>query len=275
MASLPELAAMDDPPIKSMSSPGPHVYGSDKSVQAGISPDQSGDRGLLAGTRTRNRRFLVANAPNFSACNAHRGPRFLGIQRQTKSVPKWIDSDSWLALGFALHRDEGVKMAENESCSKWAPDHSSRHRQGSRTKESLLRGEKNILELISMGAPLSGVLNKLCAIISLQIGDVVSVILPTDEQDLHAIMQDALQFGLHVFWSASVPLRNEDVLGTFQMYCCVPRSPTPFELQLIVRVTHLAALAIRRHNNEQDFERFCRNWMNTMRRDTYGQVYLN
>ena len=262
-------------PIRCMSSPGAHVYGPDKGVQTGISPDQSGDRGLLAGTRTGNRQFLVANAPNFSACNAYWATKFLGVQKQTKSVPKWIDSDCWLALRSVLHRDEGVKMAENESCSKWALDHSSRHRQGSSTKESLLRGEKNILELISMGAPLPGVLNKLCAIISLQIGDVVAVILPTDEQDLDAIMQDALQFGLHVFWSASVPLRNQDVLGTFQMYCCVPRSPTPFELQLIVRVTHLAALAIRRHNNEQDFDRFCRNWTNTMRRDTYGQVYFN
>lgn len=166
-------------------------------------------------------------------------------------------------------------MAENESCSEWAPNHSSHHRQGSGTKESLLRGEKNILELISMGAPLPGVLNKLCATINLQIGDVVSVILPADEQDLPTIMQDALQFGLYVFWSASVPLRNEDVLGTFQMYCCVPRSPTPFELQLIVRVTHLAALAIRRHNDERDFERFCEVWTNTLRRDAHGQIYLN
>ena len=194
---------------------------------------------------------------------------------KTKSVSKGTDSDCWLALRFALHRGEVARMAENESCSKWAPNHSSRHRQGSGTKESLLRGEKGILELISMGAPLPGVLNKLCATINLQIGDVVSVILSTDEQDLHTITQNALQFGLHVFWSASVPLRNEDVLGTFQMYCCVPRSPTPFELQLIVRVTHLAALAIRRHNDEQDFERFCKHWANTLRRDAHGQIYLN
>jgi hypothetical protein len=63
-------------------------------------------------------------------------------------------------------------MAENESCSKCATNYSSRHRQGSGTKENLLRGEKGILELISMGAPLPGVLNKLCVAISLQIGEV-------------------------------------------------------------------------------------------------------
>ena len=134
--------------------------------------------------------------------------------------------------------------------------------------------KRGILELISMDAPIPGVLNKLCAAISLQIGEVVSVILPTDEQDLHTITQNVMQFGLHVFWSANVPLRNEDVLGTFQMYCCVPRSPTPFELQLIERVTHLAALAIRRHNDEEDFERFSRDWMSA-RRNSNERVYLN
>jgi hypothetical protein len=50
-----------------------------------------------------------------------------------------------------------------------------------------------------MGAPISEVLNKLCAAISLQVCEVVSVILPTDEQDLHTITQNAMQFGLHVF----------------------------------------------------------------------------
>jgi hypothetical protein len=165
-------------------------------------------------------------------------------------------------------------MTENESCSKWAPNHSSWHRQSSGAKQSLLRGEKGILELISIGAPLPELLNKLCATINLQIGDVVSVILSTDEQDLHTITQSALQIGLHVFWSASVPLRNEDVLGTFQMYCCVPRSPTPSELQLIERVTHLAAVAIQRHNDEEDFERFSRD-RPSAQRDSHEQVYLN
>jgi hypothetical protein len=81
------------------------------------------------------------------------------------------------------------------------------HRQYPGKKGTLLRGEDSILELISMGAPLPGVLNKLCAAIDLQIGNVVSVILPADDQehDLHSITRSALQFGLHVFWSASIP----------------------------------------------------------------------
>lgn len=161
-------------------------------------------------------------------------------------------------------------MAENAANNKWTSNRPSWHRQCSHKKETLLRGEATILELISQGAPLPGVLNNLCAAIDLQIGNVVSVILPPGDHELDTNAKNALQFGLHVFWSASVPLRNEDVLGTFQMYCCVPRSPTPFELQLIERVTHLAALAIRRHNDEQDFESLAR--IGRIRRDETRMV---
>jgi hypothetical protein len=165
-------------------------------------------------------------------------------------------------------------MAEGESCTKKAPNQLSLCRQSSGKKETLLRGETSILDLISMGAPLPGVLNRLCTAIDLQIGNVVSVILPADDQELHTVTRNAVQFGLKVFWSASIPLRNEDVLGSLQMYCCVSRPPTPFELQLIERVTHLAALAIQRHNDEEAFETFSRDW-SSARRALNERVYLN
>jgi hypothetical protein len=165
-------------------------------------------------------------------------------------------------------------MAEGESCTKWAPNQLSLRRQSSGKKDTLLRGEKSILELISMGAPLPGVLNRLCAAIDLQIGNVVSVILPADDRELQTVTRNAVQFGLKVFWSASIPLRNEDVLGSLQMYCCVSRPPTPFELQLIERVAHLASLAIKRHNDEEDLESFSRDWMSA-RRALTERVYLN
>jgi hypothetical protein len=165
-------------------------------------------------------------------------------------------------------------MAEGESRTKPASNRLSLRRQFSGKKETLLRGEKSILELISMGAPLPGVLNRLCAAIDLQIGNVVSVILPADGQELHIATHSAVQFGLQVFWSASIPLRNEEVLGSLQMYCCVSRPPTPFELQLIERVTHLAALAIQRHNDEEDFETFSRDWTSA-RTDLNERVYWN
>jgi hypothetical protein len=165
-------------------------------------------------------------------------------------------------------------MDERESRAKRAPNEFLLHRQSSCKNETLLRGEKSILELISMRTPLPAVLNRLCAAIDLQIGNVVSVILPADDRELHTVTQSAMQFGLQVFWSASIPLRNEDVLGSLQMYCCVSRPPTPFELQLIERVSHLAALAIQRHNDEEGFEKFSRDWTSA-RRDLNERIYLN
>jgi hypothetical protein len=166
-------------------------------------------------------------------------------------------------------------MPKNESCVRWAPNQASLHHQDLNKRETLLRGETSIVELISIGAPLPGVLNKLCAAIDLQIGNVVSVILHSENRELHAITRNALQFGLQVFWSASIPLRNEEFLGSLQMYCCVSRSPTPLELQLIDRVTQLAALAIQRHNDEETFDIFSRNRKRAPRRGLRELVYLN
>jgi GAF domain-containing protein len=165
-------------------------------------------------------------------------------------------------------------MAEGKSCTRQGTNQFLLHRQSSCKKETLWRGENSILDLISMGTPLPAVLNGLCAAIDLQIGDVVSVILPADDQEPHTVTNAPGPFGLQVFWSASIPLRNEDVLGSLQIYCCVSRPPTQLELQLIERVTHLAALAIQRHNDEEDFERFSRDWISA-RRDSNEWVYLN
>jgi len=164
-------------------------------------------------------------------------------------------------------------MDERESRPKRAPNEFL-HWPSSGKNETLLRGEKSILELISMRTPLPTVLNRLCAAIDLQIGNVVSVILPADDQELHTVTRSAVQFGLQVFWSASIPLRNEDALASLQMYCCVSRPPTPFELQLIERVSQLAALAIQRHNDEEDFAKFSRDWTSA-RRDLNERIYLN
>jgi len=143
------------------------------------------------------------------------------------------------------------------------------------TKQTLLHGENGILELISMGAPLPGVLNRLCVAVDLQIATLVSVITLADDQahDLSTITKRAARFGLHVFWSASIPLRDEAPLGWLEMYNCVSRDPVPLELQLIERVTHLAALAIQRHNHGEDFQSPSSNW--TSRRPSHQRGYLN
>jgi hypothetical protein len=166
-------------------------------------------------------------------------------------------------------------MAKNEPRKECVRNQASLRRRGCVQKEPLLRGEKIILAMISMGAPLPRVLNKLCEAIDVQIGNVVSVILPAEGKDLHTITRNTLQFGLHVFWSASIPLRNKDVLGSLQMYGCVSRSPTPLELQLIHRVTHLAGLAIKQHNDDGEFEALSKNWAIAQRRGAHERVCLN
>jgi hypothetical protein len=131
--------------------------------------------------------------------------------------------------------------------------------------------------LISTGAPLAEILNNLCTAIDLQIGNIVSVmLLPDDtERDFKTIASGALQFGLHLYWSADIPLRDEDVLGSFEMYCCVPRTPTAFELKLIHRATHLAALAIQRYYGDDDLSSACSAWKRALERRSNEAAQLN
>ena len=74
------------------------------------------------------------------------------------------------------------------------------------------------MDLISTGAPLPEILNNLCTTVDLQVGNIVSVmLLPDDtERDFNTIAKGALQFGLHLYWSADIALRDEDVLGIFR-----------------------------------------------------------
>ena len=50
------------------------------------------------------------------------------------------------------------------------------HRQPTDNRRCQVVGERQILELISLGAPLPGILNKLCMMIDVRIGNVVSII---------------------------------------------------------------------------------------------------
>jgi len=148
---------------------------------------------------------------------------------------------------------------------------------GTGKRQTDLLGEKSILDLISTGAPLAEILNNLCTAIDLQIGNIVSVmLLPDDtERDFKTIARGALQFGLHLYWSADIPLGDEDVLGSLEMYCCIPRSPTAFELKLIQRATHLAALAIQRYYGDEDLSSACSAWKRALERRSNEAALLN
>lgn len=168
-------------------------------------------------------------------------------------------------------------MTEDETRIKWAARHSPLHGRGAGMKQTDLLGEKSILDLISTGAPLAEVLNNLCTAINLQIGNIVSVMLLPDDtkRDFKTIASGALQFGLHLYCSADIPLRDEDVMGTFEMYCCIPRTPTAFELKLIQRATHLAALAIRRYYGDEDLSSACSAWKRALERRSNEAAQLN
>lgn len=120
-----------------------------------------------------------------------------------------------------------------------------------------LVGERQIIELISLGAPLPGILNKLCMMIDVRIGNVVSVVsLPeTDENHNCSITRSALQVGLEVFSSSAILAPDRTLLGTLEIYGCDPRRPTPHEYHLINHVVYLASLALQRFKPDDDFER--------------------
>jgi hypothetical protein len=138
-----------------------------------------------------------------------------------------------------------------------APEQSWIDRHCNDSRRSELAGERHILELISLGAPLPGILNKLCTALDVQIGNVVSLVLPSDPEAncLWSITQCAVQVGLHFFASADILGREKTRLGTLEIYSCDPRQPTWAEYQLIERVVHLAAIALQRHHDDDNFER--------------------
>jgi hypothetical protein len=114
-------------------------------------------------------------------------------------------------------------------------------------------GERQILELISLGAPLPGILNRLCIVIDVQIGDVISLVSLADEEENHfcAVTQRAVEVGLDVFSSTGILSVEQTLLGTLDIYARDSRRPTQDEYELIERVSHVAAIALQRHADEQ------------------------
>jgi hypothetical protein len=84
----------------------------------------------------------------------------------------------------------------------------------------------------------------ICAALNLQMGNVVSLVLLSDDQE-HAtltIAQSAAHFGLSVFRCVAIVSPSEELLGTLEAYCCFPGTPTPSDDKLIERTAHLARL---------------------------------
>jgi PAS domain S-box-containing protein len=61
----------------------------------------------------------------------------------------------------------------------------------------------------------------------------------------------ARQAGLRACWSTPIFASEGRVLGTFALYYREPRSPSPADLEIIARATHVAGLAIQRQELDQ------------------------
>jgi hypothetical protein len=120
------------------------------------------------------------------------------------------------------------------------------HRQSTDHRRCPVVGERQILELISLGAPLPGILNKLCMMIDVRIGNVVSIISLPDQAENHlcSMTHSALQVGLDIFSSSEILSPDRIFLGVLEIFGCDQRRPTMLESHLIDHITYLAALAL-------------------------------
>jgi hypothetical protein len=150
-------------------------------------------------------------------------------------------------------------MNRNKSRTHYLLTVSRPHRRRNGTSRRLLVREEQIVELISLGAPLPGILNKLCNTIDVQIGNVVSLVLLPDEpnQDLLSIAHLATECGLSVFSSRSILSSQGGLLGTLQIYSCDQRHPNSDEERLITQVVYLAAVALQRDEHAAEFAKNC------------------
>jgi hypothetical protein len=118
----------------------------------------------------------------------------------------------------------------------------------------VLLGERRLLELISGSAPLTEVLDEICAALDVEVGNVVSVVLSSedDEHVLHELAERAVQFGLYVFSCCAILSRSGQLLGTLETYSYLSENPAVSQAMLIQHASELAALAIQRYDREQD-----------------------
>jgi len=142
------------------------------------------------------------------------------------------------------------------------------YRQETDSLPTLLAGEGQLLEMISAGAPLPEVLDRVCSVLDLQVGNVVSLVLLADdgEHTLHTIAQSAAKFGLTSFSCTPILSPTEEFFGTLEMYCCFSRQPSICERELIDRAAHLASLAIQQYHHDLDAESCSLEWTGATRR---------
>ena len=128
------------------------------------------------------------------------------------------------------------------------------HRYHEDSVQYLLKTEQQILQLISARAPVMQILDEICFALDCQIGNIVSVVSLPDEDSLGVaeIAQNAALFGLYGFFSAAIAADSGRQFGTLDVYSCLQRRPSPWELQLVGRAVCLAAIAVGRRTEARD-----------------------
>ena len=113
--------------------------------------------------------------------------------------------------------------------------------------QHLVSAEEWVFQSISAGAPLPEVLHGICSALDCQIGNVVSFIsLPADDPSgLADLAMNAALFGLYTFCSEAVVTEKDELVGSLEMYCSFPRSPSAGESKWIEQARCLAAIAIK------------------------------
>ena len=151
------------------------------------------------------------------------------------------------------------------------------YQQETDTKPAVLVGESRMLELISTGAPLQELLDRICSALDFQVGNVVSMALSLEEdaQSLTELAEQAVHFGLYVFSCCAILSKREQLLGTLETYSCLPRIPTVDQTRLILSASQLAGLAIERQEREHQPWNFTLPWKRAAQRNSQRSTLPN
>jgi hypothetical protein len=173
-------------------------------------------------------------------------------------------------LGMIGRRRDALEERRLETRSRWAAGRFALHPQESETIQTLQFSEGHVLELISTGAALPDVLDKICTALDVQMGNAISLVLflDDDEHFTHTMAQYAAECGLSLFSCTAILSPSDELLGTFEIYSCFPRDPTRNEKMLIERATYLATLAIQLYDHAPNSESPSSAWRGTLGRSS-------
>jgi len=173
-------------------------------------------------------------------------------------------------LGMMVCRRDALEERRLETRTRRVAGGFALHPQESETIQTLQFSEGHMLELISTGAALSDVLDKICTALDVQMGNAMSLVLflDDDEHFTHTMAQNAAECGRSLFSCTAILSPSDELLGTFEIYSCFPRGPTRNENMLIERATYLAALAIQLYDHASDSESPSLLWRRTLGRSS-------